>query len=51
MVFDRFYRLESHRSSPGHGLGLSLVKAIVELHRGTIHLRSDASGLSFCVEI
>ncbi len=51
-IFDRFYRLESHRSSPGHGLGLSLVKAIVELHRGTIRLGpSEAGGLSFRVEV
>jgi signal transduction histidine kinase len=50
-VFDRFYRLESHRSTPGNGLGLSLVKAIVDLHRGTIHLGSNGGGLSFCVEM
>jgi signal transduction histidine kinase len=50
-VFDRFYRLECHRSSPGNGLGLSLVKAIVDLHRGTIQLDSNGGGLRFCVEI
>ena len=50
-VFDRFYRLEGHRSSPGHGLGLSLVKAIVDLHRGTIRLGSNRGGLSFSVEM
>jgi signal transduction histidine kinase len=50
-VFDRFYRLESHRGSPGNGLGLSLVKAIVDLHGGTIRLGSSAGGLRFEVEI
>ena len=50
-VFDRFYRLERHRSSPGHGLGLSLVQAIVELHHGTIRLDSNGGGLSVCVEL
>ncbi len=50
-IFDRFYRLESHRNSPGHGLGLSLVKAIVELHRGTIELGSTKGGLSFRVDL
>ena len=37
-VFNRFYRVESCRSTPGSGLGLSLVRAIIELHEGTITL-------------
>ena len=38
-VFDRFYRAEPSRSSDGAGLGLALVKSIVDLHGGaaTIH--------------
>ena len=50
-VFDRFYRLEADRGSPGNGLGLSLVKAIVELHQGTVRLGSSTGGLTVCVEI
>ncbi len=50
-VFERFYRLESHRGSPGNGLGLSLVRAIVDLHGGEIRLDSGEEGLSFSVEI
>ena len=38
-VLERFVRLESHRSSPGVGLGLSLVAAVARLHRGGLHLR------------
>ena len=34
----RFYRLDSSRSSPGAGLGLSLVVAIIELHAGELSL-------------
>ena len=50
-IFERFYRLESHRGTPGNGLGLSLVKAIVALHGGTIRLESSGEGLGFRVEI
>lgn len=48
-VFDRFYRLEKHRGSPGSGLGLSLVRAVVHRHRGQIRLEDHAPGLRVCV--
>jgi len=48
-VFRRFYRLEKSRGTPGSGLGLSLVAAIVALHGGTIDLRDNNPGL--CVEM
>ncbi len=38
-VLERFVRLESARSSPGAGLGLSLVAAVARLHNGGLHLR------------
>lgn len=50
-IFDRFFRVESSRSSPGNGLGLSLVRAIAELHGGTVSLRPDQAGAVFEVEI
>jgi two-component system heavy metal sensor histidine kinase CusS len=40
-VFDRFYRAESSRSSDGAGLGLALVKSIVELHGGSASIHSE----------
>jgi two-component system heavy metal sensor histidine kinase CusS len=40
-VFDRFYRVESSRSSDGAGLGLALVKSIVELHGGSAAIESN----------
>ena len=39
-VFDRFYRAESSRSSDGAGLGLALVKSIVDLHGGSATIES-----------
>lgn len=44
-VFRRLHRLEKSRSSPGTGLGLSLVKAIAELHDGSIRLEDAGPGL------
>lgn len=37
-VKERFVRLEAHRSSPGAGLGLALVSAAAEVHRGAFLL-------------
>jgi signal transduction histidine kinase len=44
-VFRRFYRLERSRTTPGSGLGLSTVAAIVELHHAAIELLDNAPGL------
>jgi signal transduction histidine kinase len=46
-VFQRFYRLESSRSTPGSGLGLSLVEAIAALHQVGIELTDNDPGLRF----
>ncbi len=44
-VLDRFYRLEESRTTPGNGLGLSLVSAIAQLHNSVIELEDNAPGL------
>lgn len=41
----RFVRLDSSRTQPGTGLGLSLVAAVARLHGGTIRLEDNAPGL------
>jgi len=42
-VFDRFYRADSSRSAHGAGLGLALVKSIMNLHGGSATLKSEIS--------
>ena len=44
-VFDRFVRLEKHRQTDGNGLGLSMVKAVIKLHKSTILLSNNNPGL------
>ncbi len=44
-VIERFYRLEASRSTPGSGLGLSLVAAVARLHGGRLELADNAPGL------
>ena len=43
-VFARFTRLEDSRSTPGHGLGLSLVAAIAHAHGGSAALHDNHPG-------
>src|SRR5207245_9446585 len=44
-VFDRFVRLERSRTTSGNGLGLSLVRAIVRRHSGSVELMDNRPGL------
>ena len=44
-VTERFVRLETSRSQPGSGLGLSLVAAIARVHRGALELADNHPGL------
>ncbi len=44
-VLERFYREESSRSTPGSGLGLSLVAAVAGLHGGELRLEDNGPGL------
>ncbi|MBC9033769.1 HAMP domain-containing histidine kinase [Sphingomonas sp. JC676] len=48
-VFARFTRLERSRTTPGHGLGLALVAAIVRAHGGSVTLEDNHPGVKAMV--
>jgi len=45
-VLQRFYRLERSRTTPGNGLGLSLVQAVAQLHGAALALADAEPGLA-----
>ena len=53
-IFERFYRADDRltRTADGCGLGLSIVQSIVEAHRGSVRVASEAGrGSTFTIEI
>ncbi|MCB0842500.1 MAG: tetratricopeptide repeat-containing sensor histidine kinase, partial [Bacteroidetes bacterium] len=53
-IFDRFYQADSseNQPQPGTGIGLSLVKELVELHQGKIEVESELNkGTSFIISL
>jgi len=49
-VFEPFFRSNDTRNIYGHGIGLSLVKKVVEWHKGQISLTSElGKGTTFCI--
>ncbi|OCG08917.1 hypothetical protein A9G13_02320 [Gilliamella sp. wkB178] len=56
-LFDRFYRVDqsrhrnSHESGSGAGIGLAIVKSIIETHKGSIYVESDDQSTRFVINL
>lgn len=50
-VLERFVRLETSRTRPGSGLGLSLASAIARLHGGRLELADNMPGLRVIIDL
>jgi signal transduction histidine kinase len=50
-VFEPFYRVNSDSAVLGSGLGLSIVKQIVQIHKGSIELKTPKSGKGLEVKV
>ena len=52
-LFERFYRADAsrRRSGEGAGLGLAIVQSIVEMHKGSVDVRSAGGSTCFAIEL
>lgn len=50
-IFNKFKRSEKAQLRKGWGIGLSLVKSVVEAHRGSVLVNSDQGGTTFILEL
>ncbi len=50
-IFQKFYQADNSHSKSGNGIGLSIVKKIVELHRGQITVESNKDKTIFRIDI
>lgn len=50
-LFERFYRADSARTVGGAGIGLALVRAIVEVHSGEVEARNASPGLMIAIRL
>lgn len=50
-IFHKFYQVDESHSGEGNGIGLAIVKRVVELHRGEVWMESGNGQTTFVVEL
>lgn len=50
-IWNKFYQTDESHTGHGNGIGLAIVKAIVELHKGTVSVQSSNGMSCFTVEL
>lgn len=50
-IFNKFYQSDLSHSTEGNGIGLAVVKKIVDLHKGTVTVTSENQSVTFTVTI
>ncbi len=50
-IFNKFYQADESHATQGNGIGLAIVKRIVELHRGEIHVECRGGVTTFTVAL
>lgn len=50
-IFEKFYQADESRSSEGNGIGLAIVKKVVDLHYGDISLECENGMTTFMIEL
>lgn len=50
-IFQKFYQADESHSTQGSGVGLAIVKKVVELHRGSVSVRCADGLTTFCVRL
>jgi len=50
-IFNKFYQCDESHSTEGNGIGLALVKQIVQLHKGKVSVTSDPDITAFAVTL